>query len=222
MNPWIGQPQVRIFTGIVAFWAAMQTVFLLAAFATSRPSSTAQLMSTHHQVEYVSSLAFHSFAALFFVVVAAIPTDAWRRIKFKYLDMVATPYIAIILALTIIFVVSIVSPKYEVFVDLYTESVVKRDTHLLPPGVNQQRIPFREIQLITVNSERHTHLETSGLTGLTTHAEYHYVINLIADNGRQVEVGRRFLPQSTEGHPPVKVIRLAQAFADISGAPLAP
>ena len=222
MNPWIGQPHLRIFTGVITLWAAMQTVFLLAAFSSPRPSDTAHILSTHHQLEFVSSLAFHSFAVLFFGVVASIPVDVWRRIEFKYLGLVATPYIAIILALTIIFVVSIAYPKYEVFVDLSTESVVKRDTHLLPSGLNQQTILFGEMLVIAGYFDKHTHLKSSGLTGLTTYDEYHYMINLIAHDGRQVEVWRGSPPQGTDGHPPAKALRSAQALADITGAPLVP
>ena len=47
-----------------------------------------------------------------------------------------------------VFVGSIAGPKYKIWVDLSEESIVRRDTHLMPPGVTQVSVPFSEIRKI--------------------------------------------------------------------------
>lgn len=211
---------LRIFTALIALWSAMQVVFLLAALSNSQPSGTAQLMNAHHQVEYVLSLAFHSLAVILFGAVVSTPARIWQRLGFKFSNLAVAFYFAIALALLIIFVVSIFYPKYQIFVDLPTESVVKVETHLLPPGLSEQRIPFRGIRTVTGGFYKHTHLERSGLAGLATRDEYHYLVKLLTHDGSKIKVGRGFPPLPSASSPPEKAKGLARAIAGISGARL--
>ena len=79
--------------------------------------------------------------------------------------------------------------------DLTVETIVRRDTHLLPSGIRSNVVPFAELRSVSGQN-----------------AKNNYVLSVTMTNGRQIEIGRvAALAEMTS---------LAQAIADKSGARL--
>ena len=217
---------LRIVLGGIAVWAAIQVGFLAASYAGSVPSSTAELVSTHHDVQYQTSMAFHSLAILLFAAGALLPLRLLVGFRSWIDDQVhAQPgpgwwllhafYSLFALGLFIVFLVSISQARYQVFTDVTQENIIRRDTHLLPPGVTYHTIQFNEIDKVSGEIHRHSHSKDDGPDVI----EYHSVVSVVTTDGRQLEIGRDFQAQATRRFAP-EADSLAQVIADKSGARL--
>ena len=224
-----GATALRILLGVVAIWSAIQVGFLAFAFASSPPSPLAELMHTRHEAVYLASFGFHAFTLLVFGVGAYRSNRTWRRIWHEGQEGVlqedgsiqvddgssfpVTAYVVLTLVLIGIFIGSAMAPRYQVFLDLSSESVVRRDTHLLPPGMNELRIPFRNIIEIDGFFVRHEHSEDDQIM-----IRYHYRLDIVED-GRRTEIGwgshQKKKQEIDQG-----MFSLALAIADVSGAKL--
>ena len=122
---------LRISSGAAAIWSAVQVAFLAVAFSSVPPSPSAELMSARGDTLYVASFAFHTFAILFFGLAAWL--NPWHRIAklppWPYgqggtgaLVLFGLPYLAWPWRYPAYFRGSWAGPRYEVFVDLSTES----------------------------------------------------------------------------------------------------
>ena len=152
---------VRISSGAAAIWSAVQVAFLAVAFSSVPPSPSAGLMSARGDTLYVAS-----FAILFFGLAAWL--NPWHRIAklppWPYgqgatgaLVLFGLPYLAWPWRYPAYFrglgpglgtKSSLTSPQ---------RAPVRRDTHLLPPVVRQQTIPFGDIDRIQGEYIRHEH-----------------------------------------------------------------
>lgn len=204
---------IRMFSGMVALWSAVQVAYLTITFSMSPPSPLAELMSTHDEGVYIAFFVVHCIALVVFGIGACLPGNVWRRLdepgEGDGVAVLALTSIGLALAIFIISLVSIWVPKYEVFLDLSTESIVKRDTHLLPPGVTQLTIPFGEIDVITgefVRKEKDYRYY------------YDYRLSVITRDGRRIRLAEDFPRQRTDAEPPPEAISLAEAIAEKSGA----
>ena len=215
---------IRIFSGAVALWSAIQITYLAITRSMSPPVSSAELVATHNDGLYTSFLVLHCIALVVFGVGAYRSGDLWHRIKKERLNkerrwwnetdkgsLTEILYYSLALAIFIISLVSIWVPRYETFVDLSMENVVRRDTYLLPPGVTQQTIPFGEVDIITGKF-----IKDRGDRG---NIHYHYTVSIITRDGRRIEVG--YGPrQDTNTTPAIEMRSLAEAIAEKSGARL--
>ena len=218
-----GATAARIFLGVVAIWSAIQVGFLAFAFSSSPPSPLAELMQTRRQTEYLASFGFHAFTLLAFGLGASLSNRAWHRIWNALGSGSSSPegdggcisvsaYVVLTLSLLGIFIGSAVAPKYQVFVDLSSESVVRRDTHLLPPGMSEHTIRFGDITEIDGFFVKHDHQEDERDV-----IRYHYRLGVVSKDGRWTEIG--WGPhQESKQEPDQGMFSLAQAIADISGA----
>ena len=195
-----------VLPGAVMVWSAIQVVYLAIALSSSPPSPGAELMLRPREPEYTAFLAVH--ALIFFVSALALALEVrsiWRWV-IKRLNMPEKPqgggealagtlYLALyffpVWALLDIFLVSIGYPRYEVFVDLPAESIVRRDTHLLPPGIKEDTVPFSEVGVIT---------------GGGSSTDYSLYAN--TRNRRRIEIGQGDKAEMSS---------LARAIADKSG-----
>lgn len=167
-----GSALLRAFFGALVIWSAVQSVYLSVALVLTSypPTTTAELVSIHLDGMYAASLWFHLLCSLCFGLVVAGPegfrvpffnaysdlrsdfTDpqefgGYYQIKLRNRDffwVVVCAYLT--LWLVIAFVASAAAPRYEVFTDLPDENIIKRDIHLLPPGMNLQEISFGDIE----------------------------------------------------------------------------
>ncbi len=218
-----GATAMRILLGVVAIWSAMQVGFLAFAFSGSPPSPLAELMHTRHQAVYLASFGFHVFTLLAFGVGAYLSNRTWRRIWDELgsgsseedgSSLPFAAYVVLTLPLIGIFIGSAVAPRYQVFVDLSSESVVRRDTHLLPPGMSELTIPFRNITKIDGFFVRHEHREDEEDV-----IRYHYRLDILGKDGRRTEIG--WGPHQKKNQEPDQgMFSLARSIADISGAKL--
>ena len=213
---------LRIVLGGVAVWSAIEVGFLGAAYSGSAPSSTAELMSTHNDVQYRISMAFHSLAILLFAAGALLPRRMLVGVSSRIaIDDDVIPgqwllhglYFLFALGLFIVFLVSTFQARYQVFVDLSKESIVRRDTHLLPPGVTYQRIRFNEIDILHGEAFEHDHRRNGGSI------EYHTVLSVVTTDGQEFEIGRDF-PAQSSSKLAYRAESLAHAIADKSGVRL--
>ena len=198
---------IRIFCGTFALFSAAQVAYLVFTFSMSAPTPTADLMSTHAERMNIVGVAVFSIAAVVFGLGAVL--DVEGALRWVYGIAAAVVFILFV-------VLSFVEPAYEVFSDVHGESFIKREIHLLPPGVTQETIPFDEIEVIT--GEFHKHSESKAAPGSR---EYYYRFHLFAilDDGRRIEVGEG--PKQSENivpHP--QAVSLAQTIAEKSGARL--
>ncbi|MFQ6029484.1 MAG: hypothetical protein ACE5Q6_18560, partial [Dehalococcoidia bacterium] len=83
-------------------------------------------------------------------------------------------YVVLISVLATVFLLSIRQPMYEIHVDLPSESVIRVESHLLPPGRNRETIPFGKIDLLTIAPLGHSRFVVEA--------------NVVGD--RRVEMGR--------------------------------
>jgi len=182
----------------------------------SSPSSSAELVSTHNDGVYTSFLVLHCIALVVFGVGVYLSGDVWRRIN-KNLrgkggddDGRVLPgalYFGLALGIFIISLVSIWAPRYEVFVDLSAESIVKREARILVSGVTQQNISFGEVATIAGERERLRY---------DNRYRYRYILSVLTQDGRWIELWRS--PWNTTGAIPSKATSLANAIAEKSGA----
>ena len=203
---------IRIFCGATAVWSAIRVGYLAFAFSSGPPSPAAELMSTHKQLAYDASLGFHSFTLLIFGLGALLPWKVWHRLRERGSGQeglgcfVSGFYSVMFLVLLGVFVGSIAGPKYKIWVDLSEESIVRRDTHLLPPGGSKQAVPFSNILLVTG-----TWVEKS--------RTYRYLVAVKTNDGSEIELAKG--PRETrKTEAPLELSLLAQAIADKSGARL--
>ena len=96
--------------------------------------------------------------------------------------------------------------------DTPNETVIRRDTHLLPPGVTEQVIAFGDIDRIREEFIGHRHGDSG------QDAESHYRLSIITQDGRDVEIGWGSGQRSL--NPPAHLKALAQAITNRSGAEL--
>ena len=200
--------------------------FLVAAYAGSVSSQTAEFISTNNNVTYGFSMAFHIAAALLFTGGAALPTQFWQTFK-RDIDydiesasassawMTETFFCVLAIALLIVFVVSIFQARYQVFLDIPNEQIIRRDTHLQPPGVIYHTVDFFEVVAVGGEIVRHSHDKDSGSDLI----EFHSVISISTAAGRILEVGENFPAQSSRQYA-AEAQSLAQIIAGISGADL--
>lgn len=219
---WLNIASLLFFLALTA-WAIMQVVFLTSALTASPPSPSAELVSTHFHTRYVASLSFHSFAILFgaaLVLLEAGP-KVWLRIGGSHYvedkELGSAGYVlvqaVVPLALLGIFLGSFVGPRYEVFIDSPNEQVIKRDTHLQPPGVALQTVQFYEIDVVRGEIVRHTHEKDNG----PDLVEFHSLIRITTVDGQSVEVGSGFPAQSSRRYAPEARL-LAVTIAEKSDA----
>ena len=192
----------------IAAWAAWQAVFLTSALTAAPPFPSSELVYTHHHAQYVASLSFHAFVAVLGVVVVLLEAGPkiWPRIgRIHYVvdQQIAGWFYGLIhglipLALLGIYLGSFLSPMYEVFIDRPNEQVIRRDTHLQPPGVRHETIQFAEIDEVRGEIVTHSHEKEDGPDLI----EFHSVIRVVTADGRVMEVGRDFPAQSSRRYAP--------------------
>ena len=202
---------VRISSGAVALWSAVQAAHLAIAMGRSAPSPTAQLLFGHNESEFFYSLLFHAFAVIIFGLgalfagrigrhIASMPLGR-ARIGLQLLTILALVLPA--LTLLIVFNVSEDHPQYQIFVDASSRKIVRRDVHLLPSGITEESISFRDIRVIEGK------MIYSGWWG------DRYILRLVTRDWRRIEIAR-----GTRGEEPKKLYKLAQAYVELSGAKL--
>ena len=130
----------KLLLGAIMLWCAAQASFLLVAFTGGPPSPTAELVSTHNDLYYRASLGFHIFG--FFVLGSVLMTPSSIRHTLRPLIVVLVSVIAITLAT--IFFASIRQANYQTYLDLQEQQFIRRDIHLLPPGIRSSVISFKE------------------------------------------------------------------------------
>ena len=187
---------LRILYGAAALWSAVQVSYLAFALSSSPPSPGAELVNTYRYSTYVAFLGFHCFALAVFALGAALPNLRWHLVWLL-------PCLGSLVALPIIFLVAESNPRYELYVDLTDETMVRRGSHLLPPGVNEETVAFSEIDLISGKRD--------GLLG--------YLLELVTRDGDVIRIGQAGSDRSpTVSKSAMK--QLAQVIADKSGASL--
>lgn len=218
---------LRIFCGSVAVWAAVQVAFLAVAYSGSAPTPTAELMTTHNGAQYLASMAFHSLAILVFLCGAMLPTAAWTELKNMIANLLGPdnrdlggwiPNLCLCFfafGLFVVFLVSISQARYQVYIDLPSEQLIRRDIHLQPPGVTYDSVEFRDINSVRGKIDRHSH----GQDNDPDKIEFHSVLSIVTTDGQEIEVGRDFPAQSSSRFAP-EALSLARAIADKSGAGL--
>lgn len=138
---------VKWLLGAIMLWCAIQAAFLIVAFSGGPPSPTAELVSTHNDLQYRASLGFHIFAFLVLGSVWVAPSSIRRNRESLIVVLVSV----IALTLATVFFVSIHQANYQIYLDLHEEQFIRRDIHLQPPGVITKVISFKDIQ--TVNAD---------------------------------------------------------------------
>lgn len=128
--------------GAIMLWCVFQAAFLVAAFSGGPPSPTAELLSTHNDLYYRASLGFHIFGFLAVGSVWIAASSAQRGLR--TLMIVVVSIVAITLAT--VFFASKRQANYHIYFDLQEEQFIRRDIHLLPPGIKSSVISFREAQ----------------------------------------------------------------------------
>ena len=201
-------------------WAIAQVVFL---GWQGSPSSTAELMFVHREPGYVAFLALHAFAGFLALIMLLLEVRhvgfmSWHGLG-KELhqgdqELGATLGAILMVALVLMFLIplpiSSLSPQYEVFVDMPSEEVVRRDTHLLPFGESQNNISFGSLMEIQIMKVIDFHGEENN------QREQHYRLNVVTKNGEHIEIGWSGHDDSSHR----KIFSLAQDISDGSGAPL--
>ena len=113
------------------------------AFSAGPPSPTAELVSTHNDLYYRVSLGFHIFGSLVLGSVWLAPGS--MRQTLRPLIVVLVSVVAITLAT--IFFASLRQANFHIYLDLQEEQFIRRDIHLLPPGIRSSVISFKETQV---------------------------------------------------------------------------
>ena len=128
-------------------WCAAQAAFLMVAFTGGPPSPTAELVSTHNDLYYRASLGFHIFG--FLVLGFVWLTTSSIRHTLRPLIVVLVSVIAITLAT--VFFASTQQANYQTYFDLQEEQFIRRDIHLLPPGIRSRVISFEKTQVVNAD-----------------------------------------------------------------------
>jgi hypothetical protein len=105
------------------------------------------------------------------------------------------------LALLVYFWVSITAPKYQTYIDLDDESIIRRHTHLLRPGVVHETIPFVDINEIIFDFD-------PSVSGQDSY------VNLVVGEGREIEVGR-----ATVAYTEQDLVELGKKISQYSSVP---
>ena len=205
-------PTVRIISILLAIWAAIQIGYLAFSFSSGPPSATAELMNTRREATYVVFMVLHVVIFLVFVFGAFKATAIVRGLIGWSGSNVL--YVGLVLALGVIFLISLAKPKYEIFVDTPNETVIRRDTHLLPPGVQELSVAFGDIGKIQGQFVKHQHEEDEEDVTM-----YHFRLDVVTREGQVIEIGWGD-HQFSASSPPQELNTLANAIADKSGAEL--
>jgi len=168
---------VIIACGVLALWSVAQVVYLIVCSKMAEPTHDAEFIGQYAEgVMTVGLIVFSVFAVIF-----GLGAYAFRRTKEVSLKTLsafpgfpAAVFLGLVLGL-------VWNPAYQVFADFSDEIVVKREIHLIPPGMIQQEILFDEIKLIT-GEPVYYESETSEC--------YRYTLVAITYDERQIELGR--------------------------------
>ena len=128
----------RLLLGAIMLWCAAQATFLIVAFTGGPPSPTAELISTHNDLYYRASLGFHIFGFLVLGSVWLAPSPIRRNLGPLIVVLVSVTA----LTLATVFFASIRQANYQTYLDLHAEEFIRRDIHLLPPGIRSSTISF--------------------------------------------------------------------------------
>lgn len=211
---WLGiKPYLfRIFSGFIALWSANQIAYAIIASTTAFPAAAADrllLLYPAYEAGYQTSLVFYSVMAVIFGIGAITPSrtlirvEEWWEVHRERPTWIAGVflYVGLALAILLYFWVTNTAPRYQTYVDPDGDSVIRRHTHLLRPGVDHQTIPFSEIKEIVFRMD-----PTAG-------AASSYV-SLVLEDDRAVEVGRT-TGDYTEGD----LVELGKQLSQYSGLP---
>ena len=128
-------------------WCAVQAAFLIVAFSGGPPSPTAELVSTHNDLYYRASLGFHIFGFLVLGSVWLAPSPIRRNLE----SLIVVLVTVIALTLATVFFASIQQANYQTYFDRQEEQFIRRDIHLLPPGIRSSTISFKETQVVNAD-----------------------------------------------------------------------
>ena len=142
----------KLLLGAIMLWCLAQATFLIVAFSGGPPSPTAELVSTHNDLYYRASLGFHIFAFLVLGSVWLAPSPMRRNLESLIVVLVSV----LTLTLATVFFASIRQANYQTYFDLQEEQFIRRDIHLLPPGIRSRVISFKETQVVNVDPTRPT------------------------------------------------------------------
>lgn len=191
-----------LFCGVFTLCATTEVIYLLIISFMSTPNPTAELFSSHGKgwISIGGPIIFSTFAFIF-----SCGAYVYRSIRKVQIPLyILFPGIIVVIFLIL---VAVWQPGYQVFVDQPTESIIKREIQLLPPGVTEQSILFGEVDAVTGRF----HSGTSD-----SRVEYQYILRLLTRDGYQTELwrsiwyGTRTIPQ--------KAFSLADTIAEASGA----
>ncbi len=135
----------RLLLGAIMLWCAVQAAFLIVAFSGGPPSPTAELVSTHNDPYYRASLGFHIFGLLVLGSVWLAPSSIRHILRPLIVVLVSV----IALTLATVFFASIRQANYHTYLDLQEEQFIRRDIHLLPPGVKSSVISIDAANITT-------------------------------------------------------------------------
>ena len=195
---WLGiKPYIfRTFSGFMALWSANQIIYIILASTASLPNtSTDSLFLAYPAQEpsHLISIISYSIAVVIFGIGTLIPSitliriEEWWEVHRERPTWIAGIFLYVSFALAILayFWVNITAPRYLTYIDPGASSVVKRDTHLLRPGVIHKTISFGDINEIVFDFDPSISGNDSFLI-------------LMVDGGAEVEVARFTLGFSEE------------------------
>jgi hypothetical protein len=195
---WLGiKPYIfRIFSGFIALWSANQVIYLILATGTALPNMATGsrfLAYPAQEPSHIASIIFHSIAVVMFGIGTVIPSrtlmraEEWWEVHRERPTWIAGVFLYVVFALAILgyYWVSITAPRYLTYIDPGAASVVKRQTHLLRPGVAHETIPFGDINEIVFDFD----------PSISGNDSFLY---LAVDGVGEVEVGRFTLEFSEE------------------------
>ena len=133
----------KLLLGAIMLWCAAQAAFLIVAFSGGPPSPTAELVSTHNDLYYRASLGFHIFGFLVLGSVLLAPSPMRQTLRPLIVVLVSV----ITITLATVFFASIRQANYQTYFDRQEEQFIRRDIHLLPPGIRTSSISFKETQV---------------------------------------------------------------------------
>ena len=134
----------RLVLGAIISWCVAQAAFLIVAFAGGPSSPTAELVSTHNDLQYRASLGFHVFGFLVLCSIWITPSAIRRNLEPLFVVLVSV----IALTLATVFFVSIHQANYQIYLDPNEQQIIRRDIHLLPPGVKSRVISFKDVETL--------------------------------------------------------------------------
>jgi hypothetical protein len=204
----------RIFSGFMALWSFNHLVYQVLAWTVAAPVAAPErllLVFPGQEPGYALSLFFHGLGVVVFGIVAITPGRAIMRVEEWWLAHRERPswvagvflYLGLALFILLSFWLSISEPRYRTYLDREGESVVRRHTHLVRPGVVHQIIPFGEIQAINFESE------------YSVGRQDHY-LKLVTQEGREIEVGR-FVSEFS----PLALADLGKELSEYAAVPFA-